>query len=131
MLIIMVWTVLLCLGMLAAAETSAEPAARRRRVDLETQGPTLIRKIDPEYTAAARRVKLEGVVVVYVEIGIDGRVHNARIIQRLGLGLDQKAIEALLKWRFSPGVKNGAPVVTPATIEVNFRLQERNPSVKI
>jgi len=44
------------------------------------------------------------------------------VIRTLGLGLDEKAIEAVLKWRFRPGQLNGKPVPVQATIEVNFRL---------
>jgi TonB family protein len=44
------------------------------------------------------------------------------VIRSLGLGLDQKAIEAVQKWRFKPGQKDGKPVPVSANIEVNFRL---------
>jgi TonB family protein len=44
------------------------------------------------------------------------------VIRPLGLGLDQKAIEAVEKWKFKPGMKDGKPVAVQATIEVNFRL---------
>jgi periplasmic protein TonB len=45
-----------------------------------------------------------------------------RVIRPLGLGLDQKAIEAVQKWKFKPGMKDGRAVPVQATIEVNFRL---------
>jgi TonB family protein len=47
---------------------------------------------------------------------------NLRIIRSLGLGLDEKALEAIKKWRFRPAYKDGKPVTVAATIEVNFRL---------
>ena len=57
-----------------------------------------------------------------VEIGPDGLAHNPQIVQGLGLGLDQKAIDAISAWKFKPGAKDGVPVTVAATIEVNFRL---------
>jgi protein TonB len=51
-----------------------------------------------------------------------GRAVNVRIAKGLGLGLDEKAVEAVSRWRFRPGRKNGKPVVVPASIEVNFHL---------
>jgi len=51
-----------------------------------------------------------------------GRPQNLKVLRSLGLGLDQKAIEAVEKWRFKPGMKDGKPVPVMATIEVNFRL---------
>jgi periplasmic protein TonB len=45
-----------------------------------------------------------------------------KVVRALGLGLDEKAIEAVQKWRFKPGVKDGRPVAVAATVEVNFRL---------
>ena len=52
----------------------------------------------------------------------DGIAHNMRIVRGLGLGLDDKAREAIAQWRFKPSLKDGQPVTVAAQIEVNFRL---------
>ena len=59
---------------------------------------------------------------VGVVIGPDGLAHNIQVAKGLGLGLDQKAADAVQQWLFSPGMKDGSPVPVAATIEVNFRL---------
>jgi TonB family protein len=84
--------------------------------------PSLIYKVEPEYSEEARKAKYQGVVVLYVEVEPSGRAQNMRVIQSLGLGLDEKAMEAVKKWRFRPGNKNGKPVTVVATVEVSFRL---------
>ena len=84
--------------------------------------PMLIHKVDPEYTELARAANYQGVVVLYVDIGPDGTASNFRVVRSLGLGLDEKAIEAVKQWKFRPGQKDGQPVTVAATIEVNFRL---------
>jgi protein TonB len=55
-------------------------------------------------------------------VGEDGKPRGFRIVRGLGLGLDQKALEAVAQWKFRPAMRNGRPVRAPATIEVNFRL---------
>ena len=87
-----------------------------------TFAPTAIRKSSPEYTENARPARIEGVVVLYAEIGIDGRARHIRVIRALGYGLDQKAIESLRRWRFEPALRDGVPVAAPATIEIPFQL---------
>ena len=57
-----------------------------------------------------------------IEVDTNGRAKNLRILQGLGLGLDEKAIEAVTRWRFRPGAEDGKPVVTSATVEVSFHL---------
>jgi TonB family protein len=84
--------------------------------------PQLVQKAEPEYTEEARAAKYQGTVVLYVEVGPDGMAHNMRVLRGLGLGLDQKAIDAVGKWQFKPGLRNGVPVTVQATVEVNFRL---------
>jgi len=84
--------------------------------------PVPIYEPDPEYSDAARKAKFQGTVVVGVIIGVDGHVYDPKILQPLGLGLDQKALEAVKLWRFEPAKKNGHPVRVAANIEVNFRL---------
>lgn len=84
--------------------------------------PQLLFKVEPEYSEEARKAKFQGTVVLYVEVDEHGNPRNLKVIRPLGLGLDQKAIEAVEKWRFKPGLKDGKPVAVAATIEVNFRL---------
>ena len=55
-------------------------------------------------------------------IGPDGKTRDVKVIRPLGLGLDEKAIEAVLKWRFRPSMKDGKAVAVAANVEVNFRL---------
>jgi TonB family protein len=84
--------------------------------------PAILYKVEPEYSEEARRDAVEGQVRLQVEITPDGFAHDIRVIQSLGSGLDQKAMEAVEQWRFKPGMKDGEPVSVYATIEVNFHL---------
>jgi TonB family protein len=86
------------------------------------KAPTLLHRIEPEYSEEARAAKLTGTEVLYVEIGPDGRAHNPRVMQGLGLGLDENGIDAVSQWQFQPGTKDGQPVTVGATIEINWRL---------
>jgi TonB family protein len=61
-------------------------------------------------------------VQVSLVVDINGMPQEIRVVKPLGLGLDQKAIEAIQKWRFKPGMKDGKPVPVQAIVEVNFRL---------
>jgi periplasmic protein TonB len=84
--------------------------------------PQLIYKIDPEFSEEARKAKHQGVVVLSIEVDANGKVRNVRVRQSLGLGLDEKAIDAVSHWRFRPGIEDGKPVKTEATVQVNFQL---------
>jgi TonB family protein len=84
--------------------------------------PELLSKTEPEYTEEARRAKLQGTVLLRIEVNERGQVQNVSVRQSLGLGLDERAIEAVRRWRFRPGTIGGKPSVTNALIEVNFRL---------
>jgi TonB family protein len=92
------------------------------RIGGGVSAPTLIYKIEPEYSEEARKAKHQGTVVLYIVVDEKGMPQNLRVIRPIGLGLDEKAIEAVQKWRFKPGLKDGRPVAVAATIEVNFRL---------
>jgi TonB family protein len=84
--------------------------------------PTLIFKVEPEYSEEARKAKFQGTVVLYVVVNEKGMPQDLKVMRTLGLGLDEKAIDAVKQWRFRPGYLNGKPVKVAATIEVNFRL---------
>jgi TonB family protein len=79
-------------------------------------------QVEPEFSEEARKAKLQGVVILTGEVDTNGRLRNIRVTRALGLGLDEKAIEAVKQWRFRPGTREGKPVVSAAAIEVNFHL---------
>ena len=85
-------------------------------------GPIPIYNPDPEFSEEARKAKLQGQVVLEVVVDTDGRAHRICVRSSLGLGLDEKAIQAVETWRFRPGHRNGKPMAVPATIYINFRL---------
>jgi TonB family protein len=83
--------------------------------------PCVLYKVEPEYSEEARKARYQGTVVLYVDVDTAGVPVNVRVVRGLGLGLDEKAIEAVRKWKFRPGYQDGYPVTAAATVEVNFR----------
>jgi protein TonB len=55
-------------------------------------------------------------------VDAQGHPRNIHVARSLGLGLDEKAVEAVRKWKFEPGTKDGQPVAVQVNVEVNFRL---------
>lgn len=84
--------------------------------------PVVIFKVDPEYSEEARKAKYSGQVMLQVVVDAEGHARDIHVIKSLGMGLDEKAIEAVEKWKFKPGMKGGQAVAVRANIEVNFRL---------
>lgn len=84
--------------------------------------PVATYKPEPEYSEEARKAKYQGEVWLSVVVDEKGVPQNIRVTRKLGLGLDEKAIEAVSKWRFKPGMKDGKPVAVQATIAVSFHL---------
>jgi TonB family protein len=75
-----------------------------------------------EYTEEAKEAKLEGFCVVTLSIGIDGKPSNVVVTRKLGMGLDEKAVEAVRRWKFEPGRRYGRPVITHLTLKLEFKL---------
>jgi TonB family protein len=82
----------------------------------------VIRTVEAKYTKEALDAKLEGVVILSAVVGVNGIASDIQLVRGLGKGLDEKAIEALRQWRFSPATKYGEPVSTKAQFEIDFRL---------
>jgi TonB family protein len=85
--------------------------------------PVLVSEVMPEYSEEARKARFEGTVVLDTVIREDGSVQVRRVMRSAGFGLDEKAIAAVLKWRFKPGKKDGAPVAVALNVEVRFNLR--------
>jgi len=85
--------------------------------------PTCVYCPEPQYTDQAREAKLEGRVTLRVLVGADGRAWQVQIVQRVGLGLDERAVESVRGWKFSPAHDAARRAVASwVTIEVVFRL---------
>ncbi|HEX3094467.1 MAG TPA: energy transducer TonB [Candidatus Angelobacter sp.] len=84
--------------------------------------PRAIYAPEPEFSEEARIAKFQGEVTLLVTIGTDGRARNLTVVRSVGMGLDQKAIDAVRTWRFDPAKKNGRPVAVQMNIIVNFHL---------
>ena len=92
------------------------------RVGGGVSAPRVLYQPDPEYSEEARKAKYEGTVVLGLIVGPDGRPHDIRVSRSLGLGLDEKAVEAVRLWKFEPARKNGQAVSVQINVEVEFRL---------
>jgi len=92
------------------------------RVGNGVAAPKLIYDPEPEYSEEARKAKYQGTCVLSVIVGPDGMAHDIKVTNTLGLGLDEKAIEAVRKWRFDPATKDGKAVNVLISVQVNFRL---------
>ncbi len=84
--------------------------------------PILLRKFQPAYSDEARKAKYQGTVNLSIEIDASGQVTGIKVIRSLGLGLDEKAIKAVKKWKFKAGTKDARAVDMEAQVSVNFRL---------
>ena len=87
--------------------------------------PVLVHKVEPEYSEKARKARVDGTVTLSMKIAPDGSPTDITVAKALGYGLDEKAIEAVKKWRFQPGMKDGKPVPVIVSVEVSFHLHTR------
>ena len=92
------------------------------RVGGGVSAPRALQTPDPEYSEEARKAKYQGVCILWLIVGPDGHPRDVKVARSLGMGLDQKAIEAVKKWTFEPAMKDGKPVAVQINVEVNFRL---------
>jgi len=85
--------------------------------------PKVLEKQDPIYSAEAREKKIEGAVLLGAVVGTDGSAHNVHVLRGLGYGLDEKAIEAIQKWKFQPATLNGEAIPVELKFVVSFHLK--------
>jgi TonB family protein len=91
-------------------------------ISSDITGPTVLSKVDPEYSEEARKAKYSGTVWLRIDVDTLGQVTRVVVTRSLGMGLDEKAMEAVTKWKFRPAMKDGKPVDAQSEVSVNFRL---------
>ena len=92
------------------------------RVGGGVSAPKAVFTPDPEYSEEARKAKFQGTCVLWLVVGPDGKPRDIKVARNLGMGLDEKAIEAVKNWKFEPAMKDGKPVAVQINVEVSFRL---------
>ena len=85
--------------------------------------PRLLREVKADYTEDARQHGLAGDVVMEIVVRTDGSVGDVKILQGLGRGLNDRAVQAVRQWRFSPARRQGAPVDVIVEVAVEFKLR--------
>jgi protein TonB len=93
-----------------------------RRIGGGVSEPQLIFKVDPEFSEEARKAKFMGIVLVNLVVDQNGLPQNVHLVRGVGMGLDEKAIEAVKQYRFKPARENGKPVAVQLNVEVNFQI---------
>jgi len=93
------------------------------RVGGGISAPTVLFRVEPEYSEEARKARFQGIVVLEAVVRRDGKIDVVHLVRSLGFGLDQNAIDALKKWRFRPATKGGTPVDSIVSVEVRFNLR--------
>jgi TonB family protein len=88
----------------------------------QVAAPRIISKVEPQYAEEARVNKLQGSILLTLVVDPTGMPTQIAVLRPLGMGLDEKAIEAISQWRFTPGQKNGAPVPVYTQVEMTFHL---------
>jgi TonB family protein len=109
-------------GFATAEETSAAAQPKPVQAAPAVQPVTILAKPDPIYTAEARKLGIEGEVLVQVVFPTAGPVRVIRVIKGLGHGLDEAAVRAAEQIRFKPALQDGKPVDFPATVHIVFQL---------
>ena len=119
--VFLIWTTLVLIGMLANAQDVSNPTPQSGGpypVGKGVSPPTVVSKIEPEYSDEARDVRVESNVVARLVVSEDGSPIKIQVVRGAGFGLDENAIEAIKSWRFKLGAKEGQPVPVMANVQV-------------
>ena len=93
-----------------------------RRIGGGVSAPQLIYQVEPEFSEEARKAKVAGNVLVNLWVDTNGLPSHVRVIRGVGMGLDEKAVEAVRQYKFRPAMENGKPVLVELNVEVNFQI---------
>ena len=106
------------------AQPGAATGEPPRRIGGDVKAPVAIVRSAPPYPEAARKMRIEGVVLVEAVIDEAGNVVDARVLKEIGMGCGQAAVEAIRAWRYEPATLNGRPVSVYLEVRVSFQLHD-------
>ena len=93
-----------------------------RRIGGGVSAPVLIYSVEPEFSEEARKAKVAGNVLVNLWVDTNGLPEHVHVIRGVGMGLDEKAVEAVKQYKFRPAMESGKPVLVELNVEVNFQI---------
>jgi protein TonB len=93
-----------------------------RQIGGGVSAPVLQFSVDPEFSEEARKAKFMGIVTVNLIVDEKGMPQNVRVTHGVGMGLDQKAVDAVKQYKFKPAMEHGKPVAVMMNVEVNFQI---------
>jgi TonB family protein len=105
-----------------AAATAPDPVRRAAEKSPEMTGVEILHKPAPQYTEEARRLKIQGEVLLDVVFTAGGELQIVRVVRGLGHGLDEAAVRAAEQVQFKPATREGKPVDSKATLHIIFQL---------
>lgn len=105
------------------APPEPEPSATPVRIGGEVRPPARIHFVEPRYTEAARKIRLQGTVILDTVIDPAGQIVDVKVLKSLPLGLTEAAVDAVAQWRFEPTTIDGRPVPVAYVVTVRYGLR--------
>ncbi len=102
--------------------SAANPTPPLRRIGGSVMPPVVLNAPTPQFSEQARAAKIGGSVLVYLEVDTNGAPRHVRVLRGVGMGLDEKAVEAVRQYKFKPATEDGQPVPVAMNVEVNFKV---------
>jgi periplasmic protein TonB len=92
------------------------------RVGGDVKAPQLVNRVEPSYPEAARKARMEGVVILEAIITANGNVEEVKVLKSVNPLLDAAATRAVQQWKYRPATLNGRAVRVYLTVTVTFNL---------
>jgi len=93
-----------------------------KRIGTGVSPPLVIYQVNPEYSEQARAAKLNGIVTLTLWVDEHGNPTHVRVLRGVGMGLDEKAVEAVKQYKFKPAMEDGKPVLVELNVQVDFQI---------
>jgi TonB family protein len=107
-----------------AAQSKAQTIDQAVAITDDITPPRLSEVASPDYTAEAKKKKIEGTVTLAIVINKKGDVVDAKVVKGIGYGLDENAIIAVKEWKYKPAEKDGEPVAVKMEVTIDFYLRD-------
>jgi TonB family protein len=107
-----------CAGFAAQAATNNPP----QKIGGKVSAPKAESTPDPDYSKYAKAVGFQGTCVLWMIVDVDGQAKQIRVVRPIGLGLDEKAADAVSIWKFTPATRDKVPLAVEMNVEVGFHL---------